>query len=46
MFVWTPLISAGDFTGIQTDVLTAATGVIALVVVLLGVMMIVTAMKN
>ena len=35
--VWTPLITAGDFTGIQTDLLTAVAGVIGLFFIILGV---------
>lgn len=36
-FAWTPLITAADFTGIQTDVGTTATGIIAVLLVVLGV---------
>ena len=35
--VWTPLITASDFTGIQTDLLTAVAGVIGLFFIILGV---------
>ena len=34
---WTPLITASDFTGIQTDLLTAVAGVIGLFFIILGV---------
>lgn len=44
--VWTPLINASDFTGIQTDVLTAGTGILAVCVIILGVFMIVKAMSH
>lgn len=38
MFVsWTPLITSADFTGIQTDVGTTATGIISMLLVVLGV---------
>lgn len=38
---WTPMIQAADFDGIRTDTLTAATGIIGLVVLIVGVVMIV-----
>jgi hypothetical protein len=34
---WTPLITSDSFTGIQTDVQTAAVGIMAVVLVILGV---------
>lgn len=34
---WTPLISASDFTGIRTDLLTAVAGIIALLLIIAGV---------
>lgn len=34
---WTPLISSSSFTGIQTDVQTAASGILAIALVILGV---------
>lgn len=36
LFVWTPLISASDFTGVQTDVGTAAAGVVSVLLVVVG----------
>jgi hypothetical protein len=35
--VWTPLIASSDFTGIQTDVLTACAGILAVMLVIVGV---------
>lgn len=46
MFVWTPLISSGDFTGIQTDVVTAGTGILSVVVVVMGIFFIIRAMSH
>lgn len=37
IFAWTPLIAASDFTGLQTDLLTASTGIITAVLVVVGV---------
>ena len=34
---WTPLISASDFTGIRTDLLTAVGGIIMLLLIIAGV---------
>lgn len=34
---WTPLITAADFVGIQTDVNTTASGIIAVLLIVLGV---------
>ncbi|MDW7772537.1 MAG: hypothetical protein SCH71_06565 [Desulfobulbaceae bacterium] len=34
---WTPLITAAAFTGIQTDVLTVATGILTIGLSILGV---------
>lgn len=36
-FAWSPLITAEDFTGIQADVGTTASGIIAVLLVVLGV---------
>ena len=36
-FAWTPLINSSDFTGIQTDVLTTAVGIISVVLIVLGI---------
>lgn len=38
---WTPLLAASDFTGIQADVLTAAGGIIAICLAILGVGMLI-----
>lgn len=34
---WTPLITSDMFSGIQTDVLTTATGIIGILIVIVGV---------
>lgn len=34
---WTPLITSDSFTGIQTDVLTTATGVMSVILIVLGI---------
>lgn len=44
--VWQPLIAAADFAGIQTDVLTAATGILSVFLILLGVYAIIHAIKG
>lgn len=33
---WVPLIQAADFLGIKTDVLTTVTGVISIILIILG----------
>lgn len=33
---WTPLITADSFTGVQTDLLTSVSGVMTLVLIILG----------
>jgi hypothetical protein len=33
---WTPLIAASDFTGIQTDLLTTATGMVSILLIVVG----------
>ena len=35
--VWTPIITAADFTGIMGDVQTTATGIISVLLIVLGV---------
>lgn len=35
-FAWTPLIDASDFTGLQTDLLTASAGVITAILIVVG----------
>lgn len=37
LWAWTPLIQASDFLGIQTDVTTVATGIIAIMLVVVGI---------
>ena len=34
---WTPLITSTAFSGIQTDTLTAAAGIVSLVLIVLGI---------
>lgn len=34
---WTPLLSASDFTGIETDLMTAATGLLGLTLIIVGI---------
>jgi len=34
---WTPLIASADFQGIQTDLMTAVTGLLSLALVIVGV---------
>lgn len=34
---WSPLIASDMFTGIQTDVLTAATGILSVIIIVLGI---------
>lgn len=36
-FTWVPLITSDAFTGIHTDVLTTATGIISIMVVVVGI---------
>jgi hypothetical protein len=36
MLAWTPLITSADFTGITTDVLTSASGIVSIVLVIVG----------
>lgn len=45
-FAWTPLVSSGDFDGIKIDVVTAATGIIAVGVIVLGAFLIMRAMSH
>lgn len=44
-YAYTPLISSADFAGIQVDVTTAATGVITVAIIVLGVFLIIKAMS-
>lgn len=41
---WTPLITADDFTGIQTDMMTVAGGIISVTLIIIGVSYLVRAM--
>ena len=41
---WTPLITADDFTGIQTDVMTVSGGIISVVLIIVGIAYLVRAM--
>jgi len=36
-FAWVPLITSDAFTGINTDVLTTATGIISIMVIVVGI---------
>lgn len=36
-FAWTPLISAADFTGIQTDLTTTAAGIVSILLIIVGI---------
>lgn len=40
---WTPMITAGDFTGITTDVSTCATGIITICLIIVALAMILRA---
>lgn len=37
MLAWTPLITTSDFTGIQTDVTTTAAGIVAILLIIVGI---------
>lgn len=37
LFAWTPLITASDFLGIQTDVTTVAVGIISIMLIVVGI---------
>lgn len=43
---WTPLISAGDFTGINTDVGTVAAGIVGICLVIIGLGMLVRVLSR
>lgn len=43
---WTPLISAGDFAGITTDVGTVAAGIIGICLVIIGLGMLVRVLSR
>ena len=36
-FAWTPLITSSDFTGIQTDVTATATGIVSVLLIIVGI---------
>jgi hypothetical protein len=46
VFTWTPLVDASMFTGINTDVLTVASGLIAIALSIVGVFFILRAMNH
>lgn len=46
MFAWTPLVDGSAFTGIQADVTTIGTGIIATALIVLGVFLIIKAMSH
>lgn len=43
---YTPLITSGDFTGIQTDVSTAVTGIISISLIILGATILLRAFRG
>jgi nitrate reductase gamma subunit len=43
---WTPLITSDAFTGLQTDVLTVAAGVIGIAVILAGIGLLIAALSR
>lgn len=43
---WTPLVTAADFTGMQTDTLTVASGVIGVMVIVVGIGILIRAMTH
>lgn len=46
LWTWTPLIGSSDFTGVTTDVTTAATGIITLGLIVLGVGLLISVMSR
>lgn len=46
LFAWTPLISSGDFTGINTDVGLVAAGIIGVLLIVLGIGILVRALSR
>lgn len=34
---WTPLINTSDFAGIQTDLTTTATGIVSILLIIVGI---------
>jgi len=45
-YAYTSLISAGDFTAIETDVTTAATGIITIAIIILGAALLISALRR
>lgn len=45
-FVWTPLVSSGDFTGISIDVGLVAAGIIGVMLIVLGIGILVRALSR
>jgi len=45
-YAYTSLISAGDFTAIETDVTTAATGIITIAIIILGAALLIGALRR
>jgi hypothetical protein len=43
---WTPLIVAADFTGINTDLLTAIGGMMSLIMIVVGVGILISALRH
>lgn len=43
---YTPLISAADFTGVKADVTTCAVGIVGILVVVVGLAMLVRALRG
>lgn len=45
-YAYTSLISASDFTAIETDVTTAATGIITIAIIILGAALLIGALRR
>jgi hypothetical protein len=45
-FAWSSLLTAGDFTGIQTDVSTAVAGIISIAIIILGASLLLGALRR
>jgi len=45
-YAYTSLISAGDFTAIEADVTTAATGIITIAIIILGAALLIGALRR
>lgn len=43
---WTPLIAGADFDGIRADVLTTATGIISVVLIVVGLAILIRAFSR